>query len=318
MPRIHTLEPERRTLKGKFSREFAPCLSIQSGDTVRARTLDAAWAVEWRKEPYGPRVRFPEFNPETDAGHALIGPIYIEGAKPGHVLEIKLNEITPGPCGWSSAGGFNSYWNRRMGLVEAKEVLLDWALDKERMVARSLFGNFDQEIAIRPFLGILGLAPAEPGLHSTQPPRRCGGNLDCKELVPGSTLYLPIEVEGGYFYFGDGHAAQGDGEVSGPALECPMERVDLTLTVRDDMRLKLPRAKTPIGWITFGLHEDLDEAMWLALENMLDLMQELYGLSRTEAYTLASLTVDLRVTQVVNVTKGVHAVLPYGAVKKGV
>ncbi|HEU4964284.1 MAG TPA: acetamidase/formamidase family protein [Bacilli bacterium] len=315
MSRTYFLEPNEQTLKGKFSKDFTPCLQIASGDTVRARTLDAGWGLERRPAPGAPRKRF-DTTEEIYRGHSMIGPIFIEGARPGMTLEVQIKEVMPGDHGWTSAGGFHSYWNQRLNLVEETEHHLDWELDRERMVARSMFGNFDQEIALKPFLGIMGMAPDEPGLHSTVPPRFCGGNLDCKELVPGSTLYLPIAVEGGYFFFGDGHAVQGDGEVAGPALECPMERVELTLTVREDLSgLKMPRAKTPAGWVTLGLHEDLDEAMWLALEGMLDLMQELYGMKRTEAYALASLVVDMRVTQVVNQTKGVHAVLPYGAVK---
>jgi acetamidase/formamidase len=165
---------------------------------------------------------------------------------------------------------------------------------------------------MRPFVGNLGMPPAEPGRHSTFPPRFCGGNLDCKELVAGSTLYLPIAVAGGLFSLGDGHAVQGDGEVSGPALECPMERVSVTFTLLNDMPLRMPQADTPAGWLAFGVHEDLDEAMWLALDGMLDALER-RGYDRKEALMLASLTVDLRITQIVNGMKGVHAILPHGA-----
>lgn len=109
--------------------------------------------------------------------------------------------------------------------------------------------------------GVYGMPPAKPGVHSTIPPRPTGGNIDCKELIAGSTLYLPIEVEGGLFSTGDGHVAQGDGEVSITAIECPMERVDLSFEVLDDMPLSTPIAKTAAGWVTMGFHEDLDEAM---------------------------------------------------------
>ena len=146
------------------------------------------------------------------------------------------------------------------------------------------------------------------------PPHVTGGNIDCKELVAGSTLYLPIAVPGGLFSVGDGHAVQGDGEVCVTAIECPMERVDLTFELEPGLQLATPRAHTPAGWITFGFHEDLDEAMLIALEAMLDLMGELHGLSRQEAFGLASLVVDLRITQVVNQVRGVHALLPHGAI----
>jgi len=159
---------------------------------------------------------------------------------------------------------------------------------------------------------VMGMPPDEAGTHDTGPPRFCGGNLDCKELVAGSTLYLPIAVKGGLFSVGDGHALQGDGEVCGTAIECPMERVSLTFLLRDDLRLTTPRANTPAGWLTMGLHEDLNQAMDMAMIGMLDLMEELYDLPRPEALALASLVVDLRITQVVNGVRGVHALLPHG------
>ncbi|MCA9907620.1 MAG: acetamidase/formamidase family protein, partial [Anaerolineae bacterium] len=153
------------------------------------------------------------------------------------------------------------------------------------------------------------------GVHSTVPPRPTGGNIDCKELIVGSTLYLPIAVEGGLFSTGDGHAVQGDGEICVTAIECPVDRVDLTFDLLDDMPLTTPIANTPAGWITLGFHEDLDEALVIALEAIVALLQRLHGLSRLDALALASLTVDFRITQVVNQVRGVHAVLPHGAIR---
>lgn len=127
-------------------------------------------------------------------------------------------------------------------------------------------------------------------------------------------MYLPISVEGALFSIGDGHAAQGDGEVSGTAIECPMDLVDITLTLRDDMQLAIPRAKTPAGWITFGFNEDLNQAAAQALNEMVELISMLYKIEKSQALALASVTVDLRVTQVVNGVKGVHAVLPDGSI----
>jgi acetamidase/formamidase len=161
----------------------------------------------------------------------------------------------------------------------------------------------------------MGMPPDEPGLHSTAPPRFCGGNLDCKELSAGSTLYLPVSVPGALFSVGDGHAAQGDGEVCVTAIECPMDRVELTFHLHESPRLTAPRAHTAAGWITLGLHEDLNEAAFLATEAMLELMGEQYSLQRGDALALASLVVDLRVTQLVNGVRGVHAVLPHGAIR---
>jgi acetamidase/formamidase len=179
------------------------------------------------------------------------------------------------------------------------------------MTGRNQFG---QVIALHPFMGVMGVAPAEPGLHATAPPRATGGNIDCKELVAGSTLYLPVRVPGALFSVGDGHGAQGDGEVSKTAVECPMEHVSLTFTL-EDQPLALPRANAPAGWITFGFHPDLNEATVIALDEMLTLLGTLYGVERPEALALASVLVDLRVTQIANGVHGVHALLPHGALR---
>jgi acetamidase/formamidase len=166
-----------------------------------------------------------------------------------------------------------------------------------------------------PFLGVIGMPPPESGEHSTGPPRRFGGNIDCKLLVAGTTLYLPIGVDGALLSAGDGHGAQGDGEVSGTAIECPMERAQLTLDLRDDFELRMPIARTADAWVTFGFDDDLDVAASFATETMLDLMEREHNLDRTYALALASVAVDLHVTQVVNGAKGVHAVLRDDALK---
>ncbi len=139
--------------------------------------------------------------------------------------------------------------------------------------------------------------------------------MDCKELVAGSSLFLPIAVPGGLFSTGDGHAAQGDGEVSGTAIECPMEQVDLTFFLHSDMRMTTPHAHTPAGWLTMGFDEDIDEATFRALEAMVALIGEQFRMTKQNALALASVVVDLRVTQIVNGVCGVHAMLPHGAVR---
>lgn len=311
---FYEIVPERRTLHGKFSRESQPCLTINPGDTVRFQTLDAGWSIEPRtsSDPAERPRKFEPRDPERDAGHALCGPVFVAGAEPGMTLEIEIGEIRPGSWGWTVAGGWDSPVNRRLGVAEGAEVLHLWTLDAETMTGRNQHGH---EVALRPFLGVMGMPGDAPGLQSTTPPRVTGGNLDCKELVTGSSLFLPVAVPGGLFSAGDGHAVQGDGEVSGVAIECPMERVDLTFRLHSQMSLTTPRANTPTGWITLGFDKDLDEAMHLALDAMLDLMGEQYGLGRRDALALASLVVDLRVTQVVNGVLGVHARLPHSALK---
>jgi acetamidase/formamidase len=307
---LHTIEPERRTIHGHFSRDLPPVLTIDSGDTVRFRLLDPGWGLEPFVQINPPRRKFEPRLKGLDDGHALCGPIAIRGAEPGMTLEIKINEILPGAWGWTTAGGWPTEVNNRLG-VEKEATLFSWILDAEKMIGVNQHGH---QISLRPFLGVMGMPPNEPGIHSTIPPRYCGGNLDCKELVAGSTLYLPVSVPAALFSVGDGHAAQGDGEVCTTAIECPMERVDLTFVLHEDLHLTTPRANTPIGWITLGLHENLQEAMLLALEEMVNLIAAQNSLSRLDALALASLVVDLRITQIVNGVCGVHAVLPHGAV----
>jgi acetamidase/formamidase len=169
-------------------------------------------------------------------------------------------------------------------------------------------------VELAPFLGVMGMPPPEPGIHPTFPPRRYGGNLDCKELGAGSTLFLPIPVAGALFSAGDGHARQGDGEVCGTAIECPSEAM-LTLQVRDDLPLEWPLARTADAWLTFGFDDDLDVAAEIATRGIVGVIEREYRLGGDDALALASVVVDLRVTQVVNGAKGVHAVLRDDAIR---
>lgn len=310
---IHTIEPEQRTLHGSFSREFPPVLTIDSGDTVHFRTLEASWGLEPRLDRTTPRRTFTPRNKGRDNGHALCGPIAIRGAQPGMVLEIHINDIRTGTWGWTNAGGYASELNQKLGVDDG--ILLAWTLDPDRLIGIDQFGH---TVKLRPFMGVMGMPPSEPGIHSTIPPRPCGGNIDCKELVAGSVLYLPIAVPGALFSTGDGHALQGDGEVSGTAIECPMEKVDLTFFLRDDLTLTTPLAQTPAGWLTMGFHESLQEAAFIALNAMLDFLCATYHLPRSQALALASSVIDLHVTQIVNGgVVGVHALLPPGAFSEG-
>jgi acetamidase/formamidase len=161
---------------------------------------------------------------------------------------------------------------------------------------------------------VMGMPPDEPGEHMTGPPRWCGGNLDCKELIAGSRVFLPIPVPDALFSIGDGHALQGDGEIAGMAIECPMERVEFVLRLHDQPVLSMPRAHTPFGTVTFGVHDDLYEAVMIASNAMLDLMIERYGIDRVQALALASLVVDVRITQLVNGVVGAHAMLADDAI----
>jgi acetamidase/formamidase len=280
-------------------------LEIESGDTVVFRLLDAGWGFEALRADDQPRRGFQPRAANLDSGHALCGPVAIRGAAPGMTLEVEIGELRTGAWGFTVAGGWDSPLNRRLGLAGGEEFVLRWELDPEAETGRDQFGH---QVRLQPFLGVIGLPPASPGIHPTRPPRRTGGNIDCKELVTGSRLFLPIAVPGGLVSVGDGHALQADGEVSGLAIECPMDRAELTFRLHPDLNLTTPRAETPVGTLTFGFDEDLDEAMAIALEAMLDVMAERHGLERREALALASLLVDLRITQVVNGVRGVHAI----------
>ena len=278
---IHELPLERRTLHGHFSRDLEPVLTIDSGDSVRFATPNAGWDLE-DGTPFEPRS-----SPEDD-GHALAGPIEVRGARAGQTLAVHIDEVVPGPRGVT-----HSAWPHR----------IDWELDGG--TGRASTG---QVVRLHPFLGVLGMPPPESGIHSTTPPRRHGGNIDCKELVAGTTLYVPIPVDGARFSAGDGHAAQGDGEVSGTAIECA-STAQVTLEVRDDPPTEWPYARISGAWLTFGFDEHLGRAARIAVDGMIGLMGRLHGLSADDALALASVVVDLRVTQVVNESLGVHAVL---------
>jgi acetamidase/formamidase len=278
---IHTLALERRNLHGHFSRDLKPVLTVDAGDTVEIETLGVFW-LRSPHEQYEPR-RSPE-----DDGHALIGPIEIRGARVGMTLAVRIDSVEPGSWGVTFA---------------ERPHRTDWELANG--VGRASTG---QTVRLAPFLGVIGMPPAEPGLHPTAPPRATGGNIDCKELVAGTTLYLPIAVDGGLLSAGDAHALQGDGEVSGTAIETP-SRSRLTLDVRDDLPLEWPCARIDGAWVTFGFDEDLNAAALVATHGMVALMQREHGLDAAEALALASVVVDLRVTQIVNGSVGVHAVL---------
>jgi acetamidase/formamidase len=305
---MNFLRPTRATLHGHWSRDLPPVLTIDPGDTVQFATLEALWCVERRPKAW-PWKQVQPRTPVLDDGHALTGPVAIRGAKAGMTLEVRVDAIVPDDWAWTFSGP-PSERAAVLGLVDAAPFSQLWEIDPQKLIARDSRGR---QVKLKPFMGVMGVAPAEPGVHATTPPRIWGGNIDCKELVTGTTLYLPIGVDGALFSVGDGHGLQGDGEVCGTAIECPMSRVDLTFNVID-RPLNAPRARTTDAWLTFGFDPDLNRASTMALSGMLDLIQELHNVGRQEALALASLAVDLRITQIVNQTQGVHAVLRLDAI----
>ena len=277
----HQIPLQEETEHGYFSSALPPVLTVDPGDSVCFQALNAGWRWDSEDEHF-------ERDATLHDGHALTGPIEVRGAGTGQTLVVQIDEVTPGPWGVTFADGER----------------FDWTLDGDTAT-----NHRGVTVALAPFLGVIGMPPPEPGVHSTIPPRRCGGNIDCKLLVAGTTLYLPIPVDGALLSAGDGHGAQGDGEVSGTAIECPLEHAQLTLDVRDDLDLRTPIARIADAWVAFGFDEDLDLAAAQCMATMLDLMERELGVDRKHALALASIVVDLRVTQIVNCAKGVHAVL---------
>jgi acetamidase/formamidase len=277
---LHELPREPRFLHGHFSRDLAPVLTVDPGDTVLVSTPNHAWQVERDEEIVAP-------NSEIDTGHALAGPIEVRGARAGQTLVVRIEEVRPSHWGVTHGGKNHAvYWDLRAGIGRA----------------------LDRELDLKPFLGVMGMPPPEPGVHSTIPPRRWGGNIDCKELVAGTTLYLPIPVDGALFSAGDGHAGQGDGEVSGTAIETPAQ-ARLGLDVDQELSIEWPMARINGAWLTFGMNRSLGQAARIAVDGMVKLMGRELGLKRADARVLASVGVDLHVTQIVNGAQGVHAVL---------
>ncbi|WP_329459707.1 acetamidase/formamidase family protein [Streptomyces sp. NBC_01497] len=303
----HQLESAPTTVTNVFSRDTPPVLTVEPGDTLVVHTLDCSGHLERLRSPGETRPRMFDSKP----GHCLVGPVAVRGAVPGATLAVQLAELHPDAWGFTAANSRDTPLNRRLGLTGAGPAHLLWDIDEEAGTATEQHGH---TVPLAPFLGVVGLPPAEPGEHPTGPPRaEGGGNIDCRELVAGSTLYLPVTVPGALLCVGDGHAAQGDGEVSGTAIECGM-----TTTLRLDLIEEKPpvpgiHAVTPAGRVTFGFDADLNEASAQALDAMLVWLGALYGLDRPTALALASTVVDLRVTQIANGVWGVHALLPDGA-----
>jgi acetamidase/formamidase len=317
-PATHRLAPTPKTVAwGYYDASTPPVLRIQSGDTVEIQSLIVSSPA--RLESAGVpadqieqslREIHKEVTNKGPGGHILTGPIYIETAEPGDVLEVRIKSVKlaiPYAYNAFSPGrGFlpEDYPYARMRIIP---------LDEKRLVARFSDGI---EIPLRPFFGSMGVAPPDAsGRISSGPPWVHAGNLDNKELVAGTTLFIPVHVRGALFLAGDGHAAQGNGEVDITALETSLVGT-FQLIVRKDMRLKWPRAETPTHFIAMGIHEDLNEATKMALREMIDFMVNEKRLSRDDAYMLSSVAADLEITQLVDGNKGVHAMIPKAIFKK--
>ena len=307
----HRLVPTPRTVTwGYFDAHTPSVLTIRSGDTVDIETLMAS-PVEILEAAGLPRNQMQpalldidrEVKDRGDVPHILTGPIAVEGAEAGDVLEVKIISIDP-----TVPYALNLFVPGRGFLPDEFPYshLKLTPLDLQRRVAKFSPGV---EIPIRPFFGVMGVAPpVESGRISSGPPWIHTGNIDNKELVAGSTIFLPVHVKGAQFSVGDGHAGQGDGEVCVTALETSL-RGTFQFTVRKNMKLRWPRAETPTHVMTMGFHENLEDAAKIAVSEMLDYLVMEKHLTRDDAYILTSDAVDLRITQLVDGKKGVHALL---------
>lgn len=308
LPAQHTVRVTPSTVQyGYFAADAKPVLTVKSGEVVTMDTICAIPELEQLgAAPDDPMRELKEVDANVkDKGpgpHVLTGPVAIEGAKPGDVLEVEILEIRlRSPYGWMMIEPGAGALPEEFPYLRRKLV----PLDERNQVAEFAPGI---HIPVHPFFGNLGVAPPEGRLNSA-PPAYNGGNMDNKWLVAGTKLYLPVQVPGALFSVGDGHAAQGDGEVCITAIETNLTGV-FRFTVRKDMKLRWPRAETPTHFITMGLHESLDEAARRATREMIDYLTAERGLSRDDAYMLISAAVDLHVTEVVDGVKGVHATLP--------
>jgi acetamidase/formamidase len=312
-PATYSLKPTPKTVAwGYYDAGTPPALRVQSGDTVEIQTLPAgaspaqleAAGLPPEQVEQSMRDIFKEVTNKGPGAHILTGPIFVQGAQPGDVLEIRILSIRLAvPFAYNRFRPGFGFLPDDFPYTRSKII----PLDEKRGVARFAEGI---EIPLAPFFGSIGVAPPEvTGRISSAPPWIHGGNMDNKELVAGTTLFLPVHAHGGLLLVGDGHAGQGNGEVDITAMETSLIGT-FQLIVRKDLHLRWPRAETPSHYITMGFNEDLNEAAKMAVREMIDFLTTAKRLSRDDAYMLSSVAADLSITQVVDGNKGVHVSIP--------
>ena len=290
---------------GWFSADLPPQMTVQPGERVTIDTVSGAEGVlpgdgfHVPPELLDIHARSERMIP----GHILTGPIAVEGAEPGDLLEIRIHAVTlRQDWGWNFIRPLSGTLPEDFPTPYHTNI----PLDCETMTGRLPWGR---ELPLKPFFGVMGVAPpADWGRVSSIQPRVFGGNLDNKELVAGTTLYLPVFVPGALFSCGDGHGVQGDGEVNVTAIETALQG-EFEFHLHKGANADQPRAETPTHLITMFMHPDLDRCAEEALRQMIALIVERIGISREDAYTLCSLAADLRITQTVNGNKGVHCMI---------
>jgi acetamidase/formamidase len=308
----YTLKPTPKTVAwGYYDAKATPVLRVKSGDTVEIQTLITSTPERLEKAGVPPeqveqslRDIVNEVKDKGPGAHILTGPVYIEGAEIGDVLEVRIVAIKLAiPYAYNAFGPGRGFLPDDYPYPKIKII----PLDEKRMIARFAPGI---EIPLHPFFGSMGVAPPETsGRISSNPPWIQAGNLDNKDLVAGTTLYIPVHAPGALFEVGDGHAGQGNGEVDITAMETSLIGT-FQFIVRKDMHLRWPRAETPTHFITMGLHEDLNECTRMAVHEMIDFLMTEKHLSRDDAYMLSSVAADLSITELVDGNKGVHMSIP--------
>ncbi len=309
---FYQLKPSPKTVAwGYYDPKTPPVLRIKSGDTVEIQTLVASNPERFESAGLGPdqiepamRDIFREVKEKGPGPHILTGPVYIEGAEPGDVLEVRIQKIQ-----LAISYALNAFLPGRGFLPDdfpyARTKVIP--LDEKRMVAHFADGI---EIPLHPFFGSMGVAPPDvTGRISSGPPWIHGGNLDDRDLIAGTTLFIPVHARGALFEVGDGHAGQGSGEVDLSAMETSLVGT-FQFIVRKDFHLRWPRAETPTHYISMGLNPDVTEAAKMAVREMIDFLVQEKHISRDDAYMLTSVAADLEITEVVDGNNGVHMKIP--------
>ena len=302
--KLHLLPATLETTQwGWFDNAEKPVLSVDSGDTVVLETMMHSHnqVVPGRsiEEIKKLRTDHPGRGP-----HTVTGPIYVAGADPGDTLKIQLNRIVPRAYATNfNVPGMFGQFPKQYQDGQVKYLYLDM----ERKVTEFLPGVY---IPLRPFPGTIGIARKEPGRYSTVPPGEYAGNMDIRDLTEGTTLYIPVQVRGALLWTGDSHAAQGNGEVNLTAVETAYKEFNITVTVLKDLKLDFPRIETARSWITMGFDQDLNKAWDQARGQTMKFLQEQRRLQAQEAAALMPRVSDCRVSQVVNIKKGIHCLNP--------
>lgn len=290
---------------GWFNNAEPPRARIRSGDTVVMETMMASLNQILPGVPIDEITRLRVDNPGRGP-HTVTGPIFVEGAMPGDVLKIRINRIVPRNYGanWNLPGNLKlGQFPDKFPEAQVKHFYLDLARGKTQFLPGI-------ELPVRPFPGILGVARAESGQYSTVPPGPYGGNMDCRELVQGTTIYLPVFVDGALLWSGDSHAVQGNGEINLTAIETAFSELNITVNVIKKQPLSWPRIETPTHWMTLGYDRDLNKALDILNEETLKFVAEWQKISSAEAKQFIEAYGDIRVAEVVNQLKGVYCMLP--------